>query len=106
MTNTTIAKAIKRSKTLTPQQSELKQLIQSKNFMAQVKNALPHGELTAKRYISACLTALSVTPKLLQFATERSCPDPFWGNLSVHDRVPWHDETCLEHWTDKYTGLR
>lgn len=64
-----IKKAKKQSLASTPNQSDLKAVIQSGNFKNQIKNALPHGGLTTERYISACLTALAVTPKLMQCST-------------------------------------
>jgi recombination protein RecT len=51
---------------MTKQQSDLKSMIQSGDFKTQIKNALPKGGLTTERYVSACLTALAVTPKLMQ----------------------------------------
>jgi len=44
----------------------LKETIKSGEFYIQIANALPQGNLSAKRYISACLTALAVQPKLMQ----------------------------------------
>ena len=61
-----IEKIKKESRSLTKQQSDLKTMIQSGEFKSQIKNALPKGGLTTERYISACLTALAVTPKLMQ----------------------------------------
>jgi len=63
---TDIKKAKERSTALTKKQSDLKETIKSKEFYTQIQNALPQGNLSAKRYISACLTALAVQPKLLQ----------------------------------------
>ena len=63
---TEIQKAKERSKGLTNNQTSLKETIQSSAFYTQISNALPQGNLSAKRYISACLTALSVQPKLMQ----------------------------------------
>jgi recombination protein RecT len=56
----------KQSRSMTKQQSDLKSMIQSGDFKTQIKNALPKGGLTTERYVSACLTALAVTPKLMQ----------------------------------------
>jgi len=64
MTNIQEAKLASRS--VTKQQSNLKTMIQSGEFKTQIRNALPRGGLTTDRYISACLTALAITPKLLQ----------------------------------------
>ena len=61
-----IKRAKEQSKAITPQQTDLKEHIQSRDFFDQIKNALPKGSLTVQRYISACLTALAVTPKLMQ----------------------------------------
>jgi recombination protein RecT len=44
----------------------LKETIKGGEFYIQIANALPQGNLSAKRYISACLTALAVQPKLMQ----------------------------------------
>ena len=66
---TNINKAKRESKALTPQQNDLKTMIQSGEFKAQIRNALPQGGLTTERYISACLTALAITPKLMQCTT-------------------------------------
>ncbi len=63
---TDIKKAKKRSVSLTPKQTSLKETIKSKEFFTQISNALPQGNLSTKRYISACLTALAVQPKLMQ----------------------------------------
>jgi len=63
---TEIQKAKERSKGLTNNQTSLKETIQSSAFYTQISNALPQGNLSAKRYISSCLTALSVQPKLMQ----------------------------------------
>jgi phage RecT family recombinase len=63
---TNIQKAKKESVALTGSQLSLKQHIQSQDFFQQIQNALPEGNLSARRYISACLTALAVEPKLLQ----------------------------------------
>ena len=61
-----IANMKKQSRSMTKQQSDLKSMIQSGDFKTQIKNALPKGGLTTERYVSACLTALAVTPKLMQ----------------------------------------
>jgi recombination protein RecT len=61
-----IVKIKKESRSLTKQQSDLKTMIQGGDFKTQIKNALPKGGLTTERYVSACLTALAVTPKLMQ----------------------------------------
>jgi len=63
---TEIQKAKERSKGLTNNQTSLKETIKSGDFYIQIANALPQGNLSAKRYISACLTALAVQPKLMQ----------------------------------------
>jgi len=63
---TDIKRAKKESKALTTKQGGLKSMIQSGEFKTQIRNALPQGGLTTERYISACLTALAVTPKLQQ----------------------------------------
>ena len=63
---TNIQKAKRESRSMTKQQSDLKTMIQSGEFKSQIKNALPKGGLTTERYISACLTALAYTPKLMQ----------------------------------------
>ena len=63
---TEIQKAKKRSVGLTNNQTSLKETIKSGEFYIQIANALPQGNLSAKRYISACLTALAVQPKLMQ----------------------------------------
>jgi len=63
---TNIKQAKKESVALTGSQLSLKQHIQSQDFFNQIQNALPEGNLSARRYISACLTALAVEPKLLQ----------------------------------------
>jgi len=63
---TDIKRAKKESKALTAKQGDLKSMIQSGDFKVQIRNALPQGGLTTERYISACLTALAVTPKLQQ----------------------------------------
>ena len=63
---TEIQKAKERSKGLTNNQTSLKATIKSGDFYIQIANALPQGNLSAKRYISACLTALAVQPKLMQ----------------------------------------
>ena len=60
-----IKKAKTESKSLTAQQVSLKTTVKTREFYDQIKNALPQGGLTARRYISACLTALAVTPKLM-----------------------------------------
>ena len=61
-----IKKAKTESRLLTKEQASLKTTVQGKEFYEQIRNALPQGGLTARRYISACLTALAVTPKLMQ----------------------------------------
>jgi len=61
-----IQQAKRESRSVTTQQSNLKTLIQGGDFKLQIRNALPRGGLTTERYISACLTALAITPKLLQ----------------------------------------
>ena len=61
-----IKSAKRQSISMTAQQTNLKEHIQSREFFNQINNALPKGDLTAKRYISACLTAIAVTPKLQQ----------------------------------------
>jgi len=61
-----IKNAKNRSVALTPKQSGLKETIKSQEFYVQISNALPQGNLSTKRYQSACLTALAVQPKLLQ----------------------------------------
>ena len=63
---TELQKAKERSKGLTNNQTSLKETIKSGDFYIQIANALPQGNLSAKRYISACLTALAVQPKLMQ----------------------------------------
>lgn len=63
---TDIKEAKKKSVSLTAKQVGLKETIQGKGFFEQIQNALPQGNLTARRYISSCLTALAVQPKLLQ----------------------------------------
>ena len=63
---TEIQKAKERSVGLTNNQTSLKETIKSGDFYIQIANALPQGNLSAKRYISACLTALAVQPKLMQ----------------------------------------
>ena len=63
---TEIQKAKERSLGLTKNQTSLKKTILSSEFLTQISNALPQGNLSAKRYISACLTALVVQPKLMQ----------------------------------------
>ena len=63
---TNIQEAKKKSVALTSKQADLKVTIKSEEFYEQIKNALPEGNLTAKRYISSCLTAIAVQPKLLQ----------------------------------------
>ena len=63
---TNIQQAKRESRSMTKQQSDLKTMIQSGEFKSQIKNALPKGGLTTERYISACLTALAYTPKLMQ----------------------------------------
>ena len=63
---TEIQKAKERSVGLTNNQTSLKETIKSGEFYIQIANALPQGNLSAKRYISACLTALAVQPKLMQ----------------------------------------
>tara|TARA_R100000234_G_scaffold46587_1_gene27768 strand:- start:1861 stop:2724 length:864 start_codon:yes stop_codon:yes gene_type:complete len=63
---TNIKEAKKKSVALTGKQSDLKETIKGVDFYEQISNALPEGNLTAKRYISSCLTALAVQPKLLQ----------------------------------------
>ena len=63
---TDIQQAKRDSRSVTAQQSDMKTLIQSGEFKSQIRNALPRGGLTTERYISACLTALAITPKLLQ----------------------------------------
>jgi recombination protein RecT len=63
---TELQKAKERSKGLTNNQTSLKETIKSGEFYIQIANALPQGNLSAKRYISACLTALAVQPKLMQ----------------------------------------
>jgi|TARA_Y100001951_G_C11264705_1_gene254729 recombination protein RecT len=63
---TELQKAKERSKGLTNNQTSLKETIKSGEFLTQISNALPEGNLSAKRYISACLTALAVQPKLMQ----------------------------------------
>jgi len=63
---TELQKAKERSVGLTNNQTSLKETIKSGDFYIQIANALPQGNLSAKRYISACLTALAVQPKLMQ----------------------------------------
>ena len=63
---TELQKAKERSVGLTNNQTSLKETIKSGEFYIQIANALPQGNLSAKRYISACLTALAVQPKLMQ----------------------------------------
>jgi recombination protein RecT len=63
---TNIQQAKRESRSVTTQQSDLKTMIQSGEFKSQIRNALPQGGLTTERYISACLTALAYTPKLMQ----------------------------------------
>ena len=63
---TDITEAKKKSVALTSRQTDLKNIIKGAEFFEQIKNALPEGNLTTKRYISSCLTALAVQPKLLQ----------------------------------------
>ncbi len=63
---TDIKEAKKKSVALTPKQADLKETIKGAEFYEQINNALPEGNLTTKRYISSCLTALAVQPKLLQ----------------------------------------
>jgi len=61
-----IQEAKQRSVGLTNSQNQLKETIKSGEFLTQIANSLPQGNLSAKRYISACLTALAVQPKLMQ----------------------------------------
>tara|TARA_R110000787_G_scaffold29297_5_gene79442 strand:+ start:152 stop:1021 length:870 start_codon:yes stop_codon:yes gene_type:complete len=63
---TELQKAKERSVGLTNNQTSLKETIKGGEFYIQIANALPQGNLSAKRYISACLTALAVQPKLMQ----------------------------------------
>ena len=64
-----IKNAKNRSVALTPKQTSLKETIKSQEFHMQIDNALPQGNMSTKRYISACLTALAVQPKLMQCQT-------------------------------------
>ena len=63
---TDITEAKKKSVSLTSKQTDLKNTIKGAEFFEQIKNALPEGNLTTRRYISSCLTALAIQPKLLQ----------------------------------------
>lgn len=63
---TSIEKAKKQSVALTDSQLSVKDTIRGDKFLESVKNVLPEGSLTARKYISTCLTAISVNPKLLQ----------------------------------------